>query len=380
MVHDTLGQIGDIVDGVRDGVKYLSASEARLNQFSEIAKQLQLPSKKLILDCPTRWNAAYMMLSAALEFKDVFPRYHERDPSFVYVPSLEDWVKVKTVCQFLTIFNEVTNIISGSEYPTSNLFLAEVWRIKETLNERSVDDNDYIKAMALKMKKKIDKYWGECNLLMAIAAVLDPRFKLILVQFCFPEIYPEAEATRNISMVRDALYELYNEYVVIHTSSNDEQTLQQSTQEANDSSNATYGFGKALGTGRSKFESFVRKADTIQPVKSDLDIYLEESVYICNEGSNSHFDVLEWWKVNNLKYRILSKIAADILSIPISTVVSESTFSAGGRVIDPYRASLSTKTVQILLGGSDWVRALHGLKNGSDVEGSCEVSKGMKTF
>ena len=98
-----------------------------------------------------------------------------------------------------------------------------------------------------------------------------------------------------------------------------------------------------------------------------MDIYLEESVYICNEGSNSHFDALEWWKVNNLKYRILSKMAADILSIPISTVVSESTFSAGGRVIDPYRASLSTETVQILLCGSDWVRALHGLKKGPDV-------------
>ena len=101
MVHDRLGQIGDIVDGVRDGVKYLSASKARLNQFSEIAKQLQLPSKKLNLDCPAWWNAAYIMLFVALEFKDVFPRYQERDPSFVYVPSLEDWVKVETVCQVL---------------------------------------------------------------------------------------------------------------------------------------------------------------------------------------------------------------------------------------------------------------------------------------
>jgi hypothetical protein len=60
-------------------------------------------------------------------------------------------------------------------------------------------------------------------------------------------------------------------------------------------------------------------------------------------------------------------MARDILSIPITRVSSESTFSASGRVNDPYRASLSTKTVEILLCGADWVRALHGLSKSSNV-------------
>jgi len=55
-------------------------------------------------------------------------------------------------------------------------------------------------------------------------------------------------------------------------------------------------------------------------------------------------------------------MARDILSIPITTVTSESTFSAGGRVIDPHKSKLSTETVQMLLYGADWVRALHGIK------------------
>jgi hypothetical protein len=55
-------------------------------------------------------------------------------------------------------------------------------------------------------------------------------------------------------------------------------------------------------------------------------------------------------------------VAKDILSTPITTVTSESTFSAGGRVIDPHRASLSTETVQKLLRGADWVRSMYGLK------------------
>ena len=48
------------------------------------------------------------------------------------------------------------------------------------------------------------------------------------------------------------------------------------------------------------------------------------------------FDALEWWRNHELKYRILSKMAVDILAIPISSVESEATFSAGGRVIDTY--------------------------------------------
>ncbi|XP_057461082.1 zinc finger BED domain-containing protein RICESLEEPER 2-like [Actinidia eriantha] len=352
LVQDGLGEIGDIVDGIWEGVKYLTASEARLNQFSEITKQLELPSKMLILDCPTRRNSTYMMLFTTLEFKAVIPRYQERDLGFVYVPSLEDWVKVENVCQVLAIFNEVTKIISRSAYPTSNLFLIEVWRMKEILDAKSVDENNYIRAMVLKMKKKFDKYWGECNLLMAIGAVLDPRCKMIFIEFCFPEIYhPEAEANKYIAMVHEALYELYYEYVSVHTSVNSEQLKTQET-----CSSSTLPNEKFIVTARSKFKSFVRKDDTIQPMKSDLDIYLEESVYICDEGVSSHFDALEWWKINNLKYRILSKMACDILSIPITSVASESTFSDGGRVIDPYRASLSTETVQMLLYEADWVQ------------------------
>jgi hypothetical protein len=78
-------------------------------------------------------------------------------------------------------------------------------------------------------------------------------------------------------------------------------------------------------------------------VKSELEMYLEEGVYIPNK--NIEFNALDWWKANTLKYNVLSKVAKDILSTPITTVTSESTFSAGGRVIDPHRASLSTETV-----------------------------------
>ena len=54
---------------------------------------------------------------------------------------------------------------------------------------------------------------------MAIATMLDPWFKITLINFSFPKIYQEFEVARNINCVHDSLYELYNEYVVDYTSS-----------------------------------------------------------------------------------------------------------------------------------------------------------------
>jgi hypothetical protein len=96
-------------------------------EFSKIAKNLQLSSKKLFLDIPTCWNSTYLMLRAAYEFNEVFPRYGYNDCQFTWVPSHEDCDKVKSMCELLGVFNRVTKIVSRSDYPTSSLFLPEIW-------------------------------------------------------------------------------------------------------------------------------------------------------------------------------------------------------------------------------------------------------------
>ncbi|XP_059658631.1 zinc finger BED domain-containing protein RICESLEEPER 2-like [Cornus florida] len=374
MVQDGLSEIQNVIENVRESVKYLKASEARLLKFSEIVKQLQLPSRKLILDVPTRWNATYAMLEAAIKFKEVFPRYQDRDPSYRWLPSLEDWSRIEEVCQFLKVFQVVTNTISGSVYPTSNMFLPEVWKIKEALSENSLDENIYMRSMANKMKEKFDKYWGECNLLMAIGAILDPRYKMVLIKFCFPKIYSELEASKNIDIVRKALYDLFKEYVETYTSTNLEQEVNVTVAAIDCESSHT---SKFKSKGRLEFDLFVRKNECVQPSKSELDMYLEEGVFICHGEMDHSFDAIEWWKVNNLKFRILSKMAVDILSIPITTVASEAAFSTGGRTIDPYRASLSTKTVEALICAGDWVGAFWCFDFGKEKTCCCMIHFGQ---
>lgn len=158
-VQDGLKPITQIVNRIRDGVKYVSSSEGRLIKFAEIAKLLQLKSKKLILDVSTRWNYTYYMLHSAIQFRDVFPRFTVWDRTFSeYVPSNEDWEKVKHVCFLLHVFDGATKILSGYQYPTSNLFLAELKRVKELIDKKVNDSNLYMRDMAETMKEKFDKY------------------------------------------------------------------------------------------------------------------------------------------------------------------------------------------------------------------------------
>ncbi|KAG6506148.1 hypothetical protein ZIOFF_031465 [Zingiber officinale] len=83
---------------------------------------------------------------------------------------------------------------------------------------------------------------------------------------------------------------------------------------------------------------------------------------------NDAFDAFGWWKLNTYKFLVLSTLARDILAIPITTVASEVTFSARGRVIDKYRASLARATVEMLMCGRDWCRKRHGVTKKTKVE------------
>ncbi|XP_017233237.1 zinc finger BED domain-containing protein RICESLEEPER 2-like [Daucus carota subsp. sativus] len=113
---DGLDPTQEIVDQVRDGVKYIAASESRRIKFAEISMSLGLKCKKLILDVSTRWNSTDNMLSCAIEFKNVFLIYSIADQGFrEYVPSADDWDRVAGVCSFLQVFSDVTKVVSRTE-------------------------------------------------------------------------------------------------------------------------------------------------------------------------------------------------------------------------------------------------------------------------
>jgi hypothetical protein len=73
--------------------------------------------------------------------------------------------------------------------------------------------------------------------------------------------------------------------------------------------------------------------------------------------SDSHFDILSWWRGQQKEYPVLSLIARNVLATQVSIVASESAFSAGGCIVDPYRSRLDPEMVEALICTKSWISA-----------------------
>ncbi|XP_058078750.1 zinc finger BED domain-containing protein RICESLEEPER 2-like [Magnolia sinica] len=214
LFFEGLKAIDSMIANIRDSIKYIRGSPSRMSTWNDIIQRLDLKSKQqLKLDVCTRWNSTYEMLDTALQFKVAFPELAARDKMYAYVPSDEDWKKAEDVHRFLKVFYNCTKIFSGNKYPTANLFLPEIIFIMNVLKKCAADGPEFLKAMALGMQMKFDKYWAECHLLMGIAVVLDPRCKMAMVRFVFRSLYSSSErVSAETAIINAAIEELFASY------------------------------------------------------------------------------------------------------------------------------------------------------------------------
>ncbi|PWA78911.1 hypothetical protein CTI12_AA210540 [Artemisia annua] len=194
------------VKKVRDCVKYVKASEMEKYVLDLKQNIHVLNTRNLSLDDQTKWNTTYEMLLAASELKEVFSHLDTFYPD--YFPSGEDWKLVDNLCTYLKLIFDTASMMASSSVTTANTFFNEAWKLQLELTRATTSEDNIITKPML---EGFDKYWKSSCLVLAIAVVMDPRFKMKLVDFSFEKIFGD-EAAFYINIVDEGIHQLFLDY------------------------------------------------------------------------------------------------------------------------------------------------------------------------
>ncbi|XP_048226847.1 zinc finger BED domain-containing protein RICESLEEPER 2-like [Ricinus communis] len=214
IVKDGLEAIDHAIVKVRECIAFWMSTPKRIEKFEEACRLLNVTKTKRVgLDCKTRWNSTYLMLESSFPFKDVFNKLKRLNKRLKFsVPSDNDWTMATLVCQKLEIFYKATKVFSIRNHPTTNLFFRIVCEIRLALNRWvQTDNHEVIRTMAKSMVEKFDKYWSHINGILAIAAILDPRNKMDCVAHYFGKLYGD-DANSEMTRMRKTLDNLVHEF------------------------------------------------------------------------------------------------------------------------------------------------------------------------
>nr|CAD1834595.1 unnamed protein product [Ananas comosus var. bracteatus] len=238
-------------------------------------------------------------------------------------PTDEDWKKVEMLLDFCEFFVlKLAHSQSSDVRPYS--FFEFNLMISVNFRKWNGKDDVQFKGMVERLEDKYHKYWnksyeeyfcctGNMNLLVSVAAVLDPRKKLEKVELELSERF----TTRRLrKKVRKITYDLYNGY----------------------EGKSTPHVGKTSDRMRTSGETDHMPEEFRMSTKSQLDNGGRESI--------SKLD----------RFPVLSQIARDVLAVPINAVPHEYACSTEGFVLGRFRSSLTPKLLQAVICTENWLQ------------------------
>jgi hypothetical protein len=315
IVKDGLDVIQPAIKKIRDSVAFWTATPKRVEKFEEMAKFVKVSLvHKLGLDCKTRWNSTYKMLSIAIPYEPIFNRATRVEKLYDCAPNKEEWDFARQVVDRLKMFNEITKVFSRTDYVTANIQLLKICEAKVKITQWSECGNPIIEEMSKKMIEKFEKYWKDIQGPMGIATILDPRFKVDYLLGFFETLIGQNsdQCVLKVDEVKESLCDLMKYYEM----EEGEDTTESSTPLLDTS---------LLSTISARVAS---RRPTMTRVKTELGRYLEDDLV---HFSTENVQILDWWKVAGTRYPTLRKIARDILAIPVSTVASEQLLALVGK-------------------------------------------------
>ena len=351
IVKSCLKRLKPYLEDFRTAITFLNSSNQRIASYKQYCLSVGVRPRKFGVDMDVRWNSTYLMLKHLVPYQSTFSVWiqtnHPRkeDGSFLLTPN--HWTIAEKLLSFLQLFYDSTVALSGVYYPTSPLMLHHILKIARHLN--AYENHELLRTAVVPMKTKFLKYWREIPLLYSFAFILDPRAKMrgfhkVLQKL---SVLNGQDYARYPSSIRCKLTKMFQVYeskfgdACLRTS-----TLPAVSGMGTEAWDDIYGDEEAFagnpgnGAGTSASSGL-----------SELSSYLDSDTEV---KFGPDFNILNWWQRHNQTYPILSILAKDVLTVPVSTISSESTFSLASRVLEERRRRLTPDMVEVLSCIKDW--------------------------
>ncbi|KAK0595908.1 hypothetical protein LWI29_010991 [Acer saccharum] len=264
-----------------------------------------IPTKQQLEDTAPPWkhdnDSIVVLLWIALGFKEAFFELENMDPDFKSINlTKEQWDHIRDIYECYEDLTDESFLDHWSSYKTANMYFpmlcslykkALVWLKKQKIGLYSDEDRWFT------FTELMDRNWCQSNLVLAVAAVLDPRFKMDIVEYWYKKIYGSEWETQ-LTTFRSYFTGVYNEYA----------------KGTNDVKNSSISYKMLDPSGKPRKSS--RDLDHVQSLNFELHLYFEAVKFPLFED----FDILKWWRVNAQDFPTLARMARDFLAVQISSL------------------------------------------------------------
>ncbi|XP_059275455.1 zinc finger BED domain-containing protein RICESLEEPER 1-like [Lycium ferocissimum] len=326
------------------------------------------------------WNVTFLKLQEALELEAKGEYLKTDDYKGYDIPSPQEWEKVRGVCKLVGHVYNAAQVLFMAKRPTAGLYFHNLNKLRFNLMKDSASSDEFAGNLANSMLKKFGEYWRNMYLVLALATIMDPRYKVKYLEFCFLKYGGNDHSP--LPSILEAIRSLFNDYVVDKSSmeyplsdsgSDDSDTGEDLISDEFDTGedllepvevldDPSFGFDCS-----DEFSKFIQT--TSQPPKSELDCYLEEPIFPWTKN----FDVLSWWKAASPRYPALSNLARDLLSIQLSHVTGYEAYYTEVREPDRSTTSMEADLVNALMSTKSWCDKQW--RNAMKAEGSVAQNK-----
>ncbi|KAJ4723579.1 Zinc finger BED domain-containing protein [Melia azedarach] len=272
-------------DKIEKCLQYVRESLSNKQNFQIAIDNAKFMGKKVTSRFIPRLCLGLEELEIAIGYKEAFCELEKMDCDFKSINlSEEEWCKAAAIYESLKVLNDAARGLSETKYTTPNVFFPKFCELYMELIRWERSGNYHVRKIASSAKERFfEKYWCNSKLVLAIAVVLDPRFKMDIVERWYKEIYGTL-VDAYLEEIVDGLTNVYNLY-------------------ANSNSKMLDEMGRPCKSS----------------ANSELVFYLKEPKI----PSIEDFDILGWWQLNSPTYPILASMARDFLAVPISRTAFE---------------------------------------------------------